>query len=56
MGAPIVWERVSDVDRVSATRVTASVRQLSGDDIDVVRYEFIYEDGAWRWDGTSDSP
>ena len=56
MGAPIVWERVSDVELTDATHATASVRQLSGDDIDVVRYEFIYEDGAWRWDGTSDSP
>jgi len=55
MGAPIVWERVGDVDRVSATRATASVRQLSGDNIDVVRYDFVFENGSWRWDGTHDS-
>jgi hypothetical protein len=56
MGAPLVWERVSDVELTNATRATASVRQLSGDNIDVLRYEFVYEDGSWRWDGTSDAP
>jgi hypothetical protein len=56
MGAPIVWERVGDVDLVDATHATASVRQISGDAIDVVRYGFVFEDGAWRWDGTADNP
>jgi hypothetical protein len=56
MGAPIVWERVSDVELVDDTHATASVRQISGDNIDVVRYAFVFEDGAWRWDGTIDSP
>ena len=56
MGAPIVWERVSDVELVDGTHATASVRQISGDNIDVVRYAFVFEDGAWRWDGTVDNP
>jgi hypothetical protein len=56
MGAPLVWERTSDVEVVDATHATASVRQLSGDNVDVLRYDFVYEDGAWRWDGTSDGP
>jgi hypothetical protein len=56
MAAPIVWDRVSDVDQVDATHATANVRQTVGDNIDVVRYAFVYEDGAWRWDGTADAP
>ena len=56
MAAPIVWDRVSGVDQVDATHATANVRQTVGDNIDVVRYEFVYEDGAWRWDGTADAP
>jgi hypothetical protein len=56
MAAPIVWDRVSDVDQVDATHATANVRQTVGDNIDVVRYEFVYEGGAWRWDGTADAP
>jgi hypothetical protein len=56
MGAPLVWELASDVDVIDATRATASVRQFSGDNVDVLRYDFVYEDGAWRWDGMSDSP
>jgi hypothetical protein len=51
MGAPIVWERVSEVDLSDATHATASVRQVSGDTVDAVRYRFVFEDGAWRWDG-----
>jgi hypothetical protein len=56
MGAPLVWERVSDVELTDATHARASVRQLSGDNIDVLQYAFVYEDGSWRWDGTSDGP
>jgi hypothetical protein len=56
MGAPIVWERVGDVEVVDATHATASVRQISGDNIDVVPYAFVFEDGAWRWDGPINSP
>lgn len=56
MGAPLVWERAGDVEVIDATHATASVRQFSGDNVDVLRYDFVYEDGAWRWDGTSDNP
>jgi hypothetical protein len=56
MGAPLVWERVSAVERIDATHASASVRQLSGDNIDILRYDFVYQDGAWRWDGTSGGP
>jgi hypothetical protein len=31
------------------------VRQVSGDTVDAVRYRFVFEDGAWRWDGLADS-
>jgi hypothetical protein len=55
MGAPLVWERVSEVDLSDATHATASVRQVSGDNVDAVRYRFVFEDGAWRWDGLADS-
>jgi hypothetical protein len=56
MGAPLVWERVSDVERVDATHARVSVRQISGDNVVILRYDFVYENGAWRWDGMSDGP
>ena len=56
MGAPLVWELASDVEVIDATHATASVRQFAGDNVDILRYDFVYEDGAWRWDGMSDSP
>jgi hypothetical protein len=56
MGAPLSWHLAGEVEMVDATHAAASVRQIAGDDIDVVRYNFVFEDGAWRWDGTFDSP
>jgi hypothetical protein len=56
MGAPIVWELTGEVEVVDATRATATVRQTLGDTVDTVQYGFVYEDDAWRWDGTVDTP
>jgi hypothetical protein len=56
MGAPLVWERVSDVELIDATHAAATVRQTSGDNVDTLQYRFAYEGGAWRWDGIVDSP
>jgi hypothetical protein len=56
MGAPLSWHLAGEVEMADATHAMASVRQIAGDDIDVLRYNFVFEDGAWRWDGTADSP
>jgi hypothetical protein len=55
MASPIVWDQVSDLERHGAERVSATVRQLAGDYVDFVRYDFVYEGGAWRWDGVADA-
>ena len=54
MGAPVVWELVSEIEWDGAGRATATVRQTLGDNIDELRYAFVFEDGAWRWDGIAD--
>ena len=56
MSAPIVWNLASEVETVDATHATASVQQTLGDTIDIVRQAFVYEEGAWRWDGPVASP
>lgn len=55
MGAPIVWDQASDVELTDRTHVTASVRQTAGDEVDFVRYVFVFENGAWRWDGAAEN-
>jgi hypothetical protein len=55
MAAPLVWELAGEVEVVDPTRATATVRQISGDEVDFVQYVFVFEDGAWRWDGEDDS-
>ena len=55
MGAPIVWERVGDVELIDPARAIVGVRQIAGDDVDTQRYAFVFERGAWRWDGTAAS-
>jgi hypothetical protein len=55
MASPVVWDQVSDLERHGPTRVSATVRQLSGDYVDYVRYEFVHEGGAWRWDGVAEA-
>jgi hypothetical protein len=51
MGAPLIWERVGPLASRDATHATARVRQISGDEIDELPFLFVYENGAWRWDG-----
>ena len=55
MGAPIVWDQASEVELTDRTHVAATVRQTAGDEVDFVRYVFVFEDGAWRWDGAAQS-
>jgi hypothetical protein len=55
MAAPIVWDRVGEVSSLDETRATAIVRQTSGDNIDEAPYAFVFEDGAWRWDGAAEA-
>lgn len=54
MATPVVWDQLSDLEEVAAGRVSASARQVSGDYIDFLRYDFIFENGAWRLDGLSE--
>jgi hypothetical protein len=56
MGAPIVWDRAGEVEVIADGRVEATVRQTSGDEVDLVTYAFVFEDGAWRWDGGAARP
>jgi hypothetical protein len=56
MGAPLIWERVSEVELIDVTHIRARVRQISGDEIDELPFDFVYEDGTWRWDGIADEP
>lgn len=51
MALPLVWDRVEPVTLTDARHATAVVRQTSGDHQDYGRYAFVFEDGAWRWDG-----
>lgn len=51
MAAPITWERAGDIDIIDATHVSAIVRTSLGVEEDFVRFNFVFEDGAWRWDG-----
>jgi hypothetical protein len=53
MQLPIVWERAGDVTRTGADRAEAVVRTTAGDQEEFVRYLFVFEDGAWRWDGSA---
>jgi hypothetical protein len=48
---PFVWERAGEVDIIDATHATALVRQAINTQEDFVRYSFVFEDGAWRWNG-----
>lgn len=56
MGAPIVWDRAGDVETIDTDRIAVAVRQTAGDEVDLLRYAFVFEDGAWRWDGPADEP
>ena len=56
MGAPIVWDRAGEVEFISSGRAAVEVRQTAGDEIDQLRYLFVFEDGAWRWGGPARDP
>jgi hypothetical protein len=56
MSAPIVWDRVGDVEPIDVAHAVATVRQTSGDEIDYVRYRFSLAGDAWRWDGFAATP
>jgi hypothetical protein len=56
MNTPLVWDGAQDLTVIAPDRVAATVRQTSGDTIDVLRGEFVWQDGGWRWDGASDPP
>jgi hypothetical protein len=56
MAAPLIWERAGDVEIIDASHARARVRQISGDEVDELPFEFVYEDGAWRWDGIAVGP
>ncbi len=53
MQLPIVWERAGDVEMTGENRAEAVVRTTAADQEEFVRYRFVFEDGAWRWDGTA---
>lgn len=53
MQVPITWERAGDIDQTSDDTVEAVVRTTTLDEEEFVRYLFVFEDGAWRWDGAA---
>jgi hypothetical protein len=53
MQLPIVWERAGDVTKTDDNRAEAVVRTTAADQEEFVRYLFVFEDEAWRWDGTA---
>lgn len=53
MQIPITWERAGDVELVAGDVAEAVVRTTTLDEQEFVRYVFVFEDGAWRWDGAT---
>lgn len=53
MQLPIVWERAGDVTETEDNRAQAVVRTTAADQEEFVRYLFVFEDEAWRWDGSA---
>jgi hypothetical protein len=51
MSVPFVFERAGDIDIEDDTHVSAIVRTQIGGSEDFSRFRFVFEDGAWRWDG-----
>lgn len=47
-----IWARAGEVTVIDETHASAIVRQTVGAAEDFLRYIFVFEDGAWRWDGT----
>lgn len=53
MQVPITWERAGDVELTDDDTAEAVVRTTTLDEEEFVRYLFVFEDGAWRWDGAA---
>jgi hypothetical protein len=53
MQVPLSWERAGDVRVDGDTRAEAVVRTTTLDEEEFVTYRFVFEDGAWRWDGSA---
>lgn len=53
MQVPITWERAGDIEMTDDDRAEAVVRTTTLDEEEFVRYLFVFEDGAWRWDGAA---
>ncbi len=51
MSVPFVFERAGDIDIEDDTHVSAIVRTQIGGSEDFSRFRFVFEEGAWRWDG-----
>jgi hypothetical protein len=53
MQVPITWERAGDIELTDDQHAEAVVRTTTLDQEEFVRYLFVFEDGAWRWDGAA---
>jgi hypothetical protein len=53
MQVPITWERAGDIDVTRDDTAETVVRTTTLDEEEFVRYLFVFEDGAWRWDGAA---
>lgn len=53
MQVPITWERAGDIELTDDESAEAVVRTTTLDEEEFVRYLFVFEDGAWRWDGAA---
>ena len=53
MQVPITWERAGDIELTDDEHAEAVVRTTTLDEEEFVRYLFVFEDGAWRWDGAA---
>jgi hypothetical protein len=49
---PFEWSRSGSIRDAGNGHITALVRQSVGGQIDDVRYDFVIEDGQWKWNGT----
>lgn len=53
MQVPLSWERAGDVRMDGDDRAEAVVRSTTLDEEEFVRFLFVFENGAWRWDGST---
>lgn len=52
MASPILWGRAGELGTTTDAKTSAVVRQTVGTTSTFVRFNFVFEDGAWRWDGS----